>query len=89
MKIGVGAAPVVDYLKRGIPVAIGTDGAASNNDLSIFGAMDLGTKLQKLMHGDSTAMVAAVMVDPVMVTTLPARTTQVGGVVEKAALLTL
>ena len=51
-KLGVGTAPVADYLKRGIAVALGTDGAASNNDLSMFGAMDIGTKLQKL-HGSS------------------------------------
>ncbi len=49
-KLGAGVAPVADYLKRGIPVSIGTDGSASNNDLSMFGAMDIGTKLQKLAN---------------------------------------
>lgn len=58
MKLASGISPVVDFLRRGIPVALGTDGAASNNDLSIFGAMDIGTKLQKLANGDSTAMLA-------------------------------
>ena len=52
-KLGAGVAPVVDYLKRGIPVSLGTDGSASNNDLSLFGAMDIGTKLQKLVNADS------------------------------------
>ena len=47
-----------EYLRQQIPVSIGTDGAASNNDLSIFGAMDIGTKLQKLQSGDSRAMTA-------------------------------
>lgn len=59
MKLGSGAAPVADYQKRGIPWAFGTDGAASNNDLSLFGAMDLGTKLQKFAQGDTTALTAA------------------------------
>jgi 5-methylthioadenosine/S-adenosylhomocysteine deaminase len=58
MKLGSGVAPVADYLRRGIPVAFGTDGAASNNDLSLFGAMDIGTKLQKLAAGDSAAFTA-------------------------------
>ncbi|MGE3262152.1 MAG: amidohydrolase family protein [Bacteriovoracia bacterium] len=59
MKLGSGISPVTDFLRRGIPVAFGTDGAASNNDLSVFGAMDIGTKLQKLANRDSTAMIAA------------------------------
>jgi 5-methylthioadenosine/S-adenosylhomocysteine deaminase len=58
MKLGSGISPVADFLKRGIPVALGTDGSASNNDLSMFGAMDIGTKLQKLASRDNTAMVA-------------------------------
>ncbi len=57
-KLGAGIAPVVDYLKRGIPLSLGTDGSASNNDLSLFGAMDIGTKLQKLAEGDSAAFKA-------------------------------
>lgn len=58
MKLASGIAPVAEYLKEGIPVSLGTDGSASNNDLSIFGAMDIGTKLQKLAFQDSTAMTA-------------------------------
>ena len=58
MKLASGTAAIPLYRKLGIPVGLGTDGAASNNDLSMFGAMDIGTKLQKLASGDSTAMVA-------------------------------
>jgi 5-methylthioadenosine/S-adenosylhomocysteine deaminase len=58
-KLGSGIAPISDYVKRSIPVGFGTDGSASNNDLSLFGAMDLGTKLQKLENKDTTAFTAA------------------------------
>jgi 5-methylthioadenosine/S-adenosylhomocysteine deaminase len=57
-KLGSGVAPVVDYLKRGIPLSLGTDGSASNNDLSLFGAMDIGCKIQKLTHKDSSVFTA-------------------------------
>ncbi len=58
LKLSSGIAPIAQYLKKGIKLGIGSDGAASNNDLSLFGAMDLGTKLQKLSNQDTTAMVA-------------------------------
>jgi 5-methylthioadenosine/S-adenosylhomocysteine deaminase len=58
MKLGSGIAPIVQYRRFGVPVGLGTDGAASNNDLSMFGAMDIGTKLQKLANEDAAAMVA-------------------------------
>jgi 5-methylthioadenosine/S-adenosylhomocysteine deaminase len=57
-KLGSGIAPIVKFRKAGVLCALGTDGSASNNDLSLFGAMDLGTKAQKVAHQDSTAMVA-------------------------------
>jgi 5-methylthioadenosine/S-adenosylhomocysteine deaminase len=50
-KLASGVAPVYAYLKRGIPVAIGTDGPASNNCLDFFREMFLTTGLQKLGHG--------------------------------------
>lgn len=59
LKLGCGIAPIAKYRRRGIPVGFGTDGAASNNDLNIFAAMDLGTKLQKMTQGDTLAMVAS------------------------------
>jgi 5-methylthioadenosine/S-adenosylhomocysteine deaminase len=58
LKLGSGIAPIPKYRKAGIAVGLGSDGAASNNDLSLFGAMDLGTKLQKGMSGNNTIMVA-------------------------------
>lgn len=59
LKLSSGVAPITRYRRVGIPVALGTDGAASNNDLSLFGAMDIGTKLQKLADSDNTAMTAS------------------------------
>ncbi len=58
MKLGVGAAPIRKLLDSGIRVGIGTDGPASNNDLSLFKEMDAGTKLQKLASGNNTEMTA-------------------------------
>lgn len=58
MKLASGAAPIPKYLKAGVPVAIGTDGSASKNDLSLFAAMNVGAKMQKLINKDPTALTA-------------------------------
>jgi 5-methylthioadenosine/S-adenosylhomocysteine deaminase len=58
MKLGAGGAPVVKLLKAGVTVGIGSDGAASNNDLNVFREMDIAAKLQKMLHADNTAMTA-------------------------------
>lgn len=59
MKLASGIAPVSDMLKAGLVVGIGTDGAASNNDVDMFAEMDMAAKLQKVHHLDSTKMDAA------------------------------
>lgn len=51
LKLASGIAPIYEYLQRGILVAIGTDGAASNNCLDMFREMFLVTGLQKYRHG--------------------------------------
>jgi 5-methylthioadenosine/S-adenosylhomocysteine deaminase len=60
MKLASGAAPVVDMLKAGLAVGLGTDGpAGSNNDFDMFEEADLAAKLQKLMRSDPEALPAA------------------------------
>ena len=55
-KLASGIAPVAEFLKRGINVAIGTDGPASNNCLDIFREMFLVTGLAKLRDQDAAAV---------------------------------
>jgi 5-methylthioadenosine/S-adenosylhomocysteine deaminase len=52
MKLASGVAPVPDMLKRDLPVGLGTDGAASNNDLNLWEEMDTAAKLHKVFSKD-------------------------------------
>ena len=56
MKLASGVAPVPELLARGIPVGLGTDGCASNNNLDIFQEMDTAAKLHKVHRMDPTVM---------------------------------
>lgn len=58
LKLASGIAPVKRYLEEGIPVAIGTDGPASNNCLDMFREMFLVTGLQKAVCDDPEAVPA-------------------------------
>ena len=58
MKLASGTAPVVAYRKAGVNVGLGTDGAASNNDLDMFEAMRQAAFQQKLVTMDPTAISA-------------------------------
>lgn len=55
-KLASGIAPVSDFLKQGINVAVGTDGPASNNCLDMFREMFLVTGLAKLREKDASAV---------------------------------
>jgi 5-methylthioadenosine/S-adenosylhomocysteine deaminase len=58
MKLASGTAPVIDLRKAGVAVGLGTDGAASNNDLDMFEAMRMAGFLQKLKSEDPRALPA-------------------------------
>ena len=55
-KLASGIAPITEFLKAGVPVAIGTDGPASNNCLDMFREMFLVTALAKLKQKDASAV---------------------------------
>src|SRR5438874_6072676 len=52
MKLASGVAPVPEMLKNDLPVGLGTDGAASNNDLNIWEEIDTAAKLHKVISKD-------------------------------------
>jgi 5-methylthioadenosine/S-adenosylhomocysteine deaminase len=52
MKLASGVSPVPKMLADGLRIGLGTDGAASNNDLSMWEEMDTAAKLHKLYSGD-------------------------------------
>jgi 5-methylthioadenosine/S-adenosylhomocysteine deaminase len=58
MKLASGTAPVPAYLKADVAVGLGTDGAASNNDLDMFEAMRMASLLHKLQTGDPRVVTA-------------------------------
>ncbi len=58
MKLATGICPVPEYLSAGVNVALGTDGAVSNNDLDLFGEMRAASFLQKIHHKDPARLPA-------------------------------
>ncbi len=59
LKLGNGIAPVPKLLAAGVNVALGTDGAASNNALNLFRELSFVALLHKGVTGDTTAVPAA------------------------------
>jgi len=52
MKLASGVAPVPKMMEEGVLLGLGTDGAASNNDLNMWEEMDTVAKLHKVFSGD-------------------------------------
>jgi 5-methylthioadenosine/S-adenosylhomocysteine deaminase len=63
MKLASGTAPVPEYLNAKVAVGLGTDGAASNNDLDMFEAMRQAAFLHKLTSKDPRVVSARVALD--------------------------
>jgi 5-methylthioadenosine/S-adenosylhomocysteine deaminase len=62
MKLASGIAPVPEMLAKGVTVGLGTDGCASNNNLDLFGEMDMAAKLHKAHRLDPTVMGAQTLI---------------------------
>jgi 5-methylthioadenosine/S-adenosylhomocysteine deaminase len=78
LKLGSGVAPVAKMLELGVNVGIGTDGAASNNDLDMFEETRLAALVAKGMTGDPTALPARLAL--AMATRIGAQAVHLGGV---------
>ncbi|MBB5806711.1 5-methylthioadenosine/S-adenosylhomocysteine deaminase [Saccharothrix ecbatanensis] len=58
-KLASGIAPLRSYIDAGVPVGLGTDGPASNDDLDLFEEARLAALLARVTSQDATAMRAA------------------------------
>ena len=63
LKLASGFCPVNDLLQAGVNVALGTDGAASNNDLDMLGEMHSAALLAKGVANDSSAVPAQTVLE--------------------------
>jgi len=63
LKLASGFDSFESYLQRGINLSIGTDGVASNNNLSILEEISLTSKLQKALNDDPTILPARQMIE--------------------------
>ncbi|HSA33631.1 MAG TPA: amidohydrolase [bacterium] len=71
LKLGSGIAPVAEMVRRGVNVAVATDGSASNNNLDVLKEAQLAAKVQKGIAHDPTVLPALDVLK--MVTASPGR----------------
>jgi 5-methylthioadenosine/S-adenosylhomocysteine deaminase len=62
LKLASGVAPIPELLQAGVTVGLGTDGAASNNNLDLWGELSLAARLHKVWQRDPTLLPAAAAV---------------------------
>lgn len=62
LKLAAGIAPIPLLLEKGVIVGLGTDGTASNNNLDLFGEMDMTAKIHKIARMDPSVMNAETVV---------------------------
>jgi len=63
MKTASGVAPIPKYLRAGVSIGLGTDGAASNNDLDMFEAMRVAALLAKHESADPSTLTARTVLE--------------------------
>jgi 5-methylthioadenosine/S-adenosylhomocysteine deaminase len=56
LKLSSGIAPVAKMIRKGVKVSMGTDGAASNNNLDLLEEISIAAKVQKGITGDPTVL---------------------------------
>ncbi len=83
MKLGAGVAPVSAMIAAGVNVGLGTDGAASNNDLDMWEEVRLAALVHKLKANDPTAIPAGTALN--MATLMGAKAVGLGKVTGELA----
>ncbi len=63
LKLASGIAPISEMIEEGVSVSLGTDGAASNNSLSLFGSMKTCALIHKVNRWDATVVNAQQTLD--------------------------
>lgn len=63
LKLASGFAPIAKLLKAGVNVSLGTDGAASNNDLDLFGELQTAALIAKAVNQDPTVLDAMTVLE--------------------------